>query len=229
MRKDLGSLAGEALGTFAVVFAGTLAIVLDAAGGGLGHLGVSLVFGLVVGAMVYALGHVSGAHLNPAVTAAFWASGRFPGRRVPAYWAAQLAGAAAASLSVAAIAGRAHGLGGTYPAGSTAQAFWLELVLTLLLMLVIMGAAVDARAQGGFAGLAIGATVAFEAAIGGPISGASMNPARSWGPALVSGDWSSQWLYAAAPLLGAVLAALAYDAILAGSAAPARARTEPAR
>lgn len=214
----------EALGTFALVFAGCGAAVVEAQTGALGHVGVALTFGLVVMAAIYAVGEVSGAHINPAVTIAFWASGRFPGERVLPYAAAQTAGALAAGGALAALFPDASTLGQTVPAGTAIQSLGLELVLTFLLMLVILGVAVGAKEVGLLAGVAIGGTVAFEALMGGPISGASMNPARSLGPALVgavtgSGGLGVLWVYLLGPTLGALLAVPAYRAIY-GDRAP---------
>jgi aquaporin Z len=210
----------EAIGTFALVFAGTGAIVVEAQTGALGHVGVALTFGLVVMAAIYAVGEVSGAHINPAVTVAFWASGRFPGAHVGPYLAAQFAGALVASGLLWALFPEAGTLGATVPAGSTAQSLVLEGVLTFFLMFVILGVAVGAKEVGLLAGVAIGGTVAFEALMGGPVSGASMNPARSLGPALVSlGDASLdlavQWVYVVGPVAGALLAVPAYRAVYA--------------
>ena len=199
--------AAEAIGAFALVFAGTGAIVVDGlTGGGVTHVGVSLAFGLVVMTMIYALGDVSGAHLNPAVTAGFWIAGRFPGRDVPVYLAGQCAGAAAGSLTVAAVFTRAAGLGATVPAGGPWPSFALEAVLTALLMFVILGVSTGAKEKGITAGIAVGAAVALGALVGGPVSGASMNPARSLGPALVSADFHQLWIYLTAPFLGAAAA-----------------------
>ena len=214
----------EALGTFALVFAGTGAVVVEAQTGALGHVGVALTFGLVVMAAIYAVGEVSGAHINPAVTVAFWASGRFPGARVAPYALAQLAGALAASTLVWALFPGAPTLGQTAPTGIALQSLGLEAVLTFLLMLVILGVAVGAKEVGLLAGVAIGGTVAFEAMMGGPVSGASMNPARSLGPALVgavtgTGDLRPLWIYLAGPTLGALLAVPAYRAVY-GDRAP---------
>jgi len=205
------SLCAEAIGTFALVFAGAGAIVVDAKTHALGHVGVAIVFGLVIMAMIYAVGHVSGAHFNPSVSFAFALTRHFPWRRAGAYWVAQVAGAvAAAALLRASLGDRAH-VGATLPSGSQAQAFLWELILTFFLMFVIMSVATDTRAVGEAAAIAVGGTVGLDAMFGGPITGASMNPARSIGPALVSGDLHALWLYIAAPLAGAALGALAYQ------------------
>lgn len=203
----------EALGTFALVFAGTGAIIVDGMTGALGHAGVALTFGLVVMAMIYATGAVSGAHLNPAVSVAFWISGRFDGRRVGPYLLAQMGGALCASLLLRTMFPDAVSLGMTLPTGSVAQSLVMETVLTFFLMFVILCVAVGAKEVGLLAGVAIGATVALGAMMGGPISGASLNPARSLAPAFVSRDLTLQWIYVAAPLLGGLLAVIAYRAI----------------
>jgi MIP family channel proteins len=205
-----GALLAEFIGTFFLVFAGTGAIVVDSITHEVTHVGVSLVFGLVITVLIYAFGHISGAHFNPAVTAGFWALGEFPGRRVPLYIAAQLFGAIAASGIVLALFGRANSLGATLPQGAPAVSLVLEALMTFLLVIVIFGSAVHAKAVKSFAGIAIGGTIGLDALFGGPVSGASMNPARSLGPAIVSGVWSEQWIYVAGPLLGALLAVGAY-------------------
>ena len=212
MRASLGQrLFAEALGTFFLVVAGCGAVVVNARTGALGHVGVALAFGLVVAAMVAATGHVSGAHINPAVTAAFALFRHFPWREVPAYVAAQFAGAVAAAALLVALFGTAPGAAGaTVPVGDPLQSLLLEVVLSATLMFVITAVATDTRAVGEMAALAIGATVALDALWGGPISGASMNPARSFGPALVAGVWRAHWVYWAGPLLGAALGAGAY-------------------
>jgi aquaporin NIP len=205
------SLCAEAIGTFALVFAGAGAVVVDAKTHALGHVGVAIVFGLVIMAMIYAVGHISGAHFNPSVSFAFALTRHFPWRRAGAYWLAQVGGAvAAAALLRASLGDRAH-VGATLPSGSQGQAFVWELILTFFLMFVIMSVATDTRAVGEAAAIAIGGTVGLDAMFGGPITGASMNPARSIGPALVSGDLHALWLYIAAPLTGAALGALAYQ------------------
>ena len=212
------ALFAEAIGTFALVFAGAGAIVVDAKTGALGHVGVALVFGLVIMVMIYAVGHVSGAHFNPAVTFAFSLTRHFPWSRAVAYWAAQLTGAVLAAALLRASLGTAGHLGATLPAGSQGQSFLWEVVLTFFLMFVIMAVATDTRAVGEAAAIAVGGTVGLDALFGGPISGASMNPARSLGPALVSGDLRALWLYLVAPPLGAALGALAYGFIRGGDA-----------
>jgi aquaporin Z len=201
--------AAEALGTFALVFAGTSAIVVDDLSGGVvTHVGVSLTFGLIVMAMICAVGDVSGAHLNPAVTLGFFIARRLPGRDVLPYVVSQCAGALVASGLVRLAFPGHTGLGTTLPAGGLGQSFLLETLLTFFLMFVILGVATGSREKGVQAGLAIGATVALGALLGGPISGASMNPARSLGPAVVAGSLDVMWLYCAAPVLGAGLAVL---------------------
>jgi MIP family channel proteins len=219
------SLVAEAVGTFALVFAGAGAIVVDARTHALGHVGVAITFGLVIMAMIYAVGHVSGAHFNPAVTFAFALTRHFPWPRAAAFWAAQVAGALAAAAVIRSSLGQDAHLGATLPSGSQAQSFVWELVLTFFLMFVIMAVATDTRAVGEAAAIAIGGTVGLDAMFGGPISGASMNPARSVGPALVGGDLHALWLYIVAPLIGAALGALTYQFV---RGEPAQATAEAA-
>jgi aquaporin NIP len=202
--------AAEAIGTFALVFAGTGAIVInDASGGAVTHVGIALTFGLVVLAMIYALGDVSGAHLNPAVTLGFWAARRFPAASVAPYLASQCVGAFAASMLLRFLFPANATLGATLPAGPAMQSFVLEIVLTAILMFVILNVSTGAKEKGATAGIAIGSVIALEAMFAGPICGASMNPARSLAPAVVSGHWEHLWLYVAAPVLGAFAAVLA--------------------
>jgi MIP family channel proteins len=204
-------LVAEALGTFGIVFAGCGAIMIDALSHGqITHVGVGLVFGLIVAAMISAFGHISGAHFNPAVTLGFVVARHFPLRRLLGYWAAQTLGAVLAAVFLRVLVGNAVHLGATLPVGNPLQAAGLEGILTAGLMVVIMAVATDTRAVGQAAAFAIGATVGLEALFAGPISGASMNPARSFGPALVSGTWTAQWVYLVAPLSGAVVGALLY-------------------
>lgn len=200
----------EFLGTFAVVFAGTGAIVVnDLTGGVISHAGVALTFGLIVLSMIYAFADVSGAHLNPAVTFGFFFARRFEARQVFPYILAQSLGAIAASLVLHGLFPTHSTLGGTVPAGSALQSFTLEIILTGILMFVILSVSANAKGNGTMAGIAIGAVIALEAMFAGPVSGASMNPARSLAPAIVSGHLDSLWIYLIAPLLGAGWAVLA--------------------
>ncbi len=207
------SMLAEAIGTFALVFAGCGAIMVDHQTHALGHVGVAISFGLVIMIMIYAVGHISGAHFNPAVTFAFAVSRHFPPARVLAYWTAQLAGALGAALVLRGSLGDVAHVGATLPAGSNGQAFLWEAVLSFFLMFVIMAVATDARAVGEAAAIAIGGTVGLDAMFGGPITGASMNPARSLGPAIAAGDFTSIWVYLAAPIAGAAAAAVAYQVV----------------
>jgi MIP family channel proteins len=212
-----GRYAAEFVGTFALVFAGPGAAVINAyTNGGVTPLGIGLTFGLIVGAMIYAVGHISGAHINPAVTLAFAITRHFPRRDVLPYIFVQLAGAAAASLVTRALYGNVAHLGATLPSHGAGQALVLEIILTFFLMFVIMAVATDVRAQGAAAAIAIGGYVALAATFAGPIAGASMNPARSFGPALVSNTWTAWWVYWVGPILGALAGALAYQIIRGG-------------
>jgi MIP family channel proteins len=210
--KHSRELLAEFIGTFVLIFAGTGAVMVDKiANGAVTHLGISIVFGAIVTALIYSLGHISGAHFNPAVTLAFWSSGFFRRSLVLPYILAQVLGAIAASALLRLSLGAVGNLGATLPRdGNWLQSLILETVLTFILMLVIFGSGLDRRAHIGFAGIAIGLTVALEAACMGPITGASMNPARSLAPALVGGIWQHQWLYWVAPILGAQLAVVVY-------------------
>lgn len=218
-------LLAEALGTAILLLFGTGAAVVNEQTHALGHGGVAAAFGLVVLVLIQGLGHVSGAHVNPAVTIGFWAAGRFPGRRVLPYVAAQLAGAGLGSLLVSLLATEGSTLGATLPAHGAGQAFGIEVGLTFWLMLVILRVTASAYEQGLLVGLTISATVGLEALVGGPLSGASMNPARSLAPALVSGHLTAAWVYVVAPVAG-VLLAVFFDRLL-ELKAPAAVPAEP--
>jgi MIP family channel proteins len=207
--------AAEGLAAFALVFAGCGAAVTNARyGGALGAVGIALVFGLVIMVMVYATGHLSGAHINPAVTVAFTLTRHFPARDAAAYVAAQIAGATAGALLLLAMwTDKPARLGATVPSVGSGTALVYEIVLTAFLMFVIMAVATDTRAVGAAAAIAIGATVGLDALFGGPVTGASMNPARSFGPALADGEWHAFWVYVVGPIAGAALGALAYQAV----------------
>ncbi len=197
----------EFFGTFALVFAGTGAIVIDqTSGGAITHSGIALTFGLIVLAMIYTFGDISGAHLNPAVTIGFWTARRFPTREVAPYIFSQLFGAFFASALLKVLFSKNEMLGTTLPVGSAMQSFILEIVLTWLLMLVILNVSTGAKEKGITAGIAIGSIIGLEAMFAGPICGASMNPARSIAPAIVSGHLANLWIYIFAPVIGAVLA-----------------------
>ena len=220
----LGRRAGaEAIAAFALVFAGCGAIVTDASyDNALGSVGIAIVFGLVIMVMVYATGHLSGAHINPAVTIAFALTRHFPVRDAFAYVGAQVAGAATGALLLLAVwTDKPAHLGATLPSVSAGSAVVYELVLTAFLMFVIMAVATDTRAVGAAAAIAIGGTVGLDALFGGPVTGASMNPARSLGPALVAGEWHDLWIYLVGPIGGAALGAFAYQLIRGEHAAPA--------
>ena len=207
----MNKLVAEFLGTFCLVFAGAGAIAInEVSGGAVGHIGIGLTFGLVIMAMVYAFGDISGAHINPAVTIAFWISRRFPTASVPTYLAAQVAGAFAAAALLRILFPASETLGATIPSGEAVQSFVLEIVLTFMLMLVILAVATGPKEKGIMAGIAIGGVIGFEALFAGPISGASMNPARSLAPAVLSGQVDTLWVYLIAPTLGAAMAVPAW-------------------
>jgi len=217
-RQFVKKYVAEVLGTFALVFCGTGAIVINQQTAGVvTHPGIAFTFGLIVMVMIYALGPVSGAHLNPAVTIAFAASKRFPLKEVLPYILSQITGAFLASLILHYLFPSNDLLGTTLPAGSEMQSFILELLLTFFLMLVIIQVATGSKEQGMFAGLAIGSTVLLEAMFAGPICGASMNPARSLAPALVSGHLEHLWIYLTAPVIGAILSVSTWWLIGSGS------------
>ena len=197
----------EAIGTFALVFCGTGAIIINQESNGVvTHVGIAITFGLVIMSMIYALGNISGAHLNPAVSIAFVIAKRFPAKQLLPYISSQLIGAILASVLLRFLFPENEFLGSTIPAGSNMQAFVFELLLTFFLMLVIINVATGSKEQGMFAGLAIGSVVLLEAMFAGPISGASMNPARSLAPAIVSNHTKEVWIYLAAPVAGAISA-----------------------
>ncbi|PAW73741.1 MAG: aquaporin [Pedosphaera sp. Tous-C6FEB] len=199
--------AAEVIGTFALVFAGTGAIVINqATNGTITHVGIALTFGLVVLAMIYALGEVSGAHLNPAVTLGFCAAGRMPWADALPYLVSQCAGAFVASGLLHFLFPKSATLGATLPAGTAMQSFVLEVVLTAILMFVILSVSTGAKEKGITAGIVVGGVIALEALFAGPISGASMNPARSLAPAVVAGQLEHLWVYLLAPVVGAQLA-----------------------
>lgn len=197
----------EVLGTFALVFCGTGAIVINQeTNGTITHAGIAITFGLIVMAMIYALGNISGAHLNPAVSIAFVVAKRFPVKQLLPYIISQIAGAISGSLVLKMLFPANQFLGATIPHGSAWQSFVLELLLTFFLMLVIINVASGSKEQGMFAGLAIGSTVLLEAMFAGPVCGASMNPARSLAPAVVSGHTEYLWIYLTATIIGAIAA-----------------------
>lgn len=197
----------ELVGTFALVFCGTGAIIINGISQGVvTHVGIALTFGLIVMAIIYTYGEISGAHINPAVTLGFFIAKRLPAKEVPYYMISQISGALLASYFLSLLFPESNDLGATLPASSWQQSFFLEMILTFFLMLVIINVATGSKEQGLMAGIAIGATVALEAMFAGPISGASMNPARSIGPALISGNLNFLWIYLSAPLLGSLLA-----------------------
>jgi MIP family channel proteins len=202
-------LAAEFIGTFALVFAGTSAIVIDeTTGGAVTHVGVALTFGLIVLAMIYTVGDISGAHLNPAVSLGFFTARRFPLRQAVPYIASQCGGALAASGVLRLLFPQSQMLGTTVPAGSAIQSFVLELILTATLMFVILGVSTGASEKGITAGIVVGAVIGLEAMFAGPICGASMNPARSLGPAVISGHFQHVWIYLVAPVTGACIGVL---------------------
>ena len=209
----LRRVGAEFVGTYALVTAGCGAIIVNDLTGALSHIGIALTFGLVITVMIAATGHISGAHFNPAVTLAFAFISRFPWREVPFYVGGQLVGAILGTLTLFGLFGLTANLGATIPHGNLIQSLALEILLTAALMFVITAVATDPRVPAPLAPLAIGATVALDALWGGPISGASMNPARSFGPALVTGVWSDQWIYWLGPIIGAIFGAFIYQII----------------
>jgi MIP family channel proteins len=210
---DVARRAGaEGIGTFFLVLIGPGAAMVNASTGGvIGHTGVALAFAFVVLAMIFAIGHLSGAHINPAVTVAFWSARRFPAREVAPYLVAQCVGAAAAAFVLRWVLPATIRSAATLPGIPVPQAFAVEWLLSFVLMFVVMAVATDDRVASGFGGIAVGVTVGFDAMMGGPLTGASMNPARSLGPALASGAWDAHWIYWVAPITAMVAASRVYD------------------
>ena len=208
MRKYLA----EIIGTFALIFCGTGAIIINQESGGvITHAGIAATFGLIVAAMIYTVGDISGAHLNPAVTIAFWVAKVFPAKEIMPYILSQGVGAFLASITLKILFPNNQFLGSTLPVGSEMQSFILELILTFILMFTILNVAKGSKEQGMFAGLAIGSVVLLEAMFAGPICGASMNPIRSISPAVISGHMEHLWVYLTAPTLGAVIAVFVWN------------------
>ncbi len=210
MRKYIS----EAIGTFTMVFCGTGAMTInEVTGGDVTHVGIAITWGLIVMAMIYAFGDISGAHFNPAVTIAFAYAKKFQWKEAPKYILSQCIGAIAASSILLFLFPESEFLGGTLPSLDALKAFILEILLTYFLMLVIINVSTGSKEVGMMAGIAIGGVVLLEAMFAGPMTNASMNPARSLGPALLSGHWEHQWLYMTAPIIGAILAVLTCRAI----------------
>ncbi len=213
-RLHMPRYAGELVGTFMLIFVATGVVVANAAAGGaITHVGIAIATGLIVIALIAGLGHLTGAHFNPAVSLAFAVGRHFPVRDLVPYWLAQLLGAVLASVTVRVLWGDVANLGASLPGLDDGRALLLEGLLTFILMFVITAVATDVRAMGQSAALAIGSVVLLEVMFAGPASGASMNPARSLAPALVSWTWTSQWIYVVGPCIGAVCGVFTYEAI----------------
>ncbi|MBS4197605.1 MIP family channel protein [Lederbergia citri] len=206
-------LISEFLGTYFLIFAGAGAIIINELTKSLTHIGVAITFGLVIMVLIYTFGHISGAHFNPAVTIGFFTSGDIKKKEAIYYILTQLIGGTSASITLFILFGNVSSLGANFPKFSSSQAFILEFILTFFLMLIIFGCSVHGKAEKSFAGITIGATVGLEAMFAGPISGASMNPARSIGPALISGNTNYLWVYVIATILGAFCASIVYKLI----------------
>lgn len=207
----LQRFVAELLGTYGLVLASTGAVMIDAlSNGGVTPFGVNAAPGLAVAAMIYAFGGISGAHINPAVTVAFVISGQIPWKTALCYLPAQISGACLASATLYFLLGPTAEMGAILPAGSLSQSLGMEIVLTFFLMVVIMSVSTDAKVAGTLAAIAIGLTVGMAVIFAGPVSGASMNPARSFAPALIANNWHGHWLYWLGPLVGAAGGALTY-------------------
>lgn len=205
-RAHWAKLVSEAIGTFTLIFAGTGAIIVnDVSQGAVTHVGIALTFGLVVMSMIYALGDISGAHLNPVVTLTFWLLKRLPSTELPIYMLGQIVGGFMASVSLRWLFQQHATLGSTLPRGTIQQSFVLETILTAILIFVVLRVAIGAKEKGVTAAIAVGAVVGLEALFAGPICGASMNPIRSLAPAVVSGTLTSLWVYLTAPVLGGLV------------------------
>ncbi|MGB0453016.1 MAG: aquaporin [Bacteriovoracaceae bacterium] len=211
IKHEPSQYVAEFIGTFFLVFFGCGAIILSQVNPSFNGSLIPIVFGGAVSVMIYSLGHISGAHFNPAVTIAFWACGRFPLKRIPGYALSQVSGAISASFIHKIIWGSAHTFGSTYIQSTVGIGFLVELILSFCLMFVIISVATDSRAIGELAGIAIGSTVSLCAFVGGPVTFASMNPARTLGPAVLTLDFTNLWVYLAAPILGTILAARTYE------------------
>lgn len=206
MKITKSALYGEFLGTYAMVFCGTAAMAVNEVNGSISHVGVAITWGLIVMAMIYAFGELSGAHFNPAVTFGFALSGRFAWKNVPIYIVMQVIAATLASITVKYLLPESEFIGASIPSIDTTRAFVLETILTFILMIVIIHISTGSKEIGPVAGLAVGSVILLEAMFAGPLTNASMNPARSLGPALVSGHVQPLWIYLTAPFLGASLA-----------------------
>ncbi|CAM6037175.1 unnamed protein product [Sphagnum compactum] len=224
-------LAAEVISTFILVFGGCGSVMVDAKSNGqVTHVGVSIAFGVVVTTMIYAVGHISGAHMNPAVTIAFATARHFPWSQVPAYIGAQLVGAITSSYALRLIlASSVASEGATLHTGSDAQSLALEIIITFILMFVVSAVATDTRACGELAGIAVGATITVNALMAGPVSGASMNPARSLGPAIISSNYRGIWVYIVGPTVGAVAGALVYNLIRLPEQEPCKLQIKPSK
>ncbi len=211
MREHIHAGVAEFIGTFCLVFFGCGAILIDQNSSGVfGLQGIALAFGLIIIAVIYAIGHISGAHINPAVTFALACVRKFPWCRVPTYMIAQFLGATVASLLLSVCIATGPSLGMTMPAGDPIQALVIEIILTALLLFVVKGVGIDTRAHSQFTAIAVSAVIMIDIMVGGSISGASMNPARSFGPALISMNFDHLWIYFVGPVVGGVIGALLY-------------------